>query len=304
MIPVKEILDFLNSANLPYAYIGDEDLSINSYASLEKTDRNKISWIKDETKIGAVYEKDISESLIVVGRFDTSSLVNGNLILCENPKQVFFTILDAFFNNKSKSAYTSPTSIVETTHIGRNVRIGHSCYIGPEVVIGDNVEIKHHVSIEGKVTIGKNTTINSGVVMGADGFGYFQDLEGTNVKVPHFGGIVIGEKVEIGANTCINRGTLDDTKIGNNVKINNLCHIGHNVIVEENVLLGALSSISGSVRVKRNVYIAPAVTILNQLSIGENSFIGAGSVVVKDVEDHVVVVGVPGKITKRLEVEH
>ena len=304
MISVKKILDFLNSTNLLCTYIGDEELYISSFSSIEKIDRNQISWIKDETRIQSVCDKDISESLIVTGELVSNYLANSNILICENPKQVFFTILEYFFTSKSRTGYTSPTSIVETTSIGQNVTIGHSCYIGPEVVIADNVDIKHQVTIEGKVMIGKNTTINSGVIIGSDGFGYFQDHEGRNIKVPHFGGVVIGEEVEIGANTCINRGTLDDTKIGNNVKISNLCNIGHNVIVEDNVMIAASTNISGSVHLKRNAYIAPAAMILNQLSIGESSFIGAGSVVTKDVEDHVVVVGVPGKIIKRLEVEY
>lgn len=299
-----KIMDFLNESHITYSYIGDEKLTINGYAPIQKINSHHISWIKDESKVNVIVGKRLTNTLIISKKFDISNFKEGNFIFSNNPKQVFFTILNHFFYVKNKKPTIQTESIIETTNIGKDVSIGHSCYIGPEVVIGDDVEIKNNVSIEGKVVINKNTIIHSGVILGTDGFGYFHNAEGKNVKVPHFGGIVIGENVEIGANTCIDRGTLDDTKIGDNVKINNLCHIGHNVIIEENVMIAALSNIAGSVHVKKNAYIAPAATILNQLTIGENSLVGSGAVVVKNVEDHVVVVGVPGKIKRKIEDDH
>lgn len=167
--------------------------------------------------------------------------------------------------------------------------------------IGDNVVIKNNVSIEGKVIIGNNTIIHSGVVIGTDGFGYYQNEEGKNIKVPHYGGVVIGEYVEIGANTCIDRGTLDDTVIGNYVKIDNLCHIGHNCVIEDNSSIVALSMLGGSAEISKNSYIAPGVMIKNQLKIGENSLIGMGAVVTKDVEKNKVVAGVPAKVIRENE---
>jgi len=116
--------------------------------------------------------------------------------------------------------------------------------------------------------------------------------------VPHYGGVVIGQNVEIGANTCIDRGTLDDTIIGNNVKIDNLCHIGHNCIIKDNSSIVALSMLGGSAIIEENSYIAPGVMIKNQLKIGENSLIGIGAVVIKDVEKNKVVAGVPAKVIR------
>lgn len=192
----------------------------------------------------------------------------------------------------------SPNSVVETNSIGKNVYIGHNCYIGKDVVIGDNVVIKNNVSIEGKVIIGNNAIIHSGVVIGSDGYGYYQDKEGRNIKVPHFGGVIIGENVEIGANTCIDRGTLDNTVIGNNVKIDNLCHIAHNVVIKDNCSVIALSMLGGSVVLEKDSYIAPGAIIKNQLKIGEKSLVGLGAVVIKDVEKNKVVAGVPAKVIK------
>lgn len=302
MISIKNIFDFLYSSGLSFSYHGDENIEVYSYVPIENIDSNLISWIKDEKKLQILVDKNVSNSLIVSPKFETSCFIKSNFIFCDRPKEVFFTILNHFFLEKVENEYISPRSIVEATSFGKNIFIGHNCYIGPDVEILDNVRINNNVCLEGKITIGKNTIINSGVIIGTDGFGYFQNVKGKYLKVPHFGGVIIGEEVEIGANTCIDRGTLGNTIIGNNVKINNHCHIAHNVIIEENVIVSALTSIAGSVHIKKNAYIAPSVSIRNQLIIGRNSLIGLGSVVVKDVEDNVVITGVPGKITRRLEV--
>lgn len=300
MIGIKNIIDFLETSNIRYRYFGHRNLVIEKYTSIENLRSNSISWIKDVNNIKLFSSEEIKDLLVVSNEFDNNAFKNINFIFCNNPKEVFFTILNHFFNKEKVNNYISPNSVIETSNIGMNVYIGHNCYIGPDVKIDDNVKIKNNVSIEGKVTIGKNSILSSGAIIGSDGYGYFQNSEGENVKVPHFGGVIIGDDVEIGANTCIDKGTLSDTKIGSNVKIDNLCHIAHNVIIEENVSVIALSMIAGSVRLKKNSYIAPSTSIRNQLTIGENSMVGLGAVVVKNVEDNVVVAGVPAKIIKRL----
>jgi UDP-3-O-[3-hydroxymyristoyl] glucosamine N-acyltransferase len=206
--------------------------------------------------------------------------------------------MSKFFKSEQYNSFISPNSVIETIDFGKNVYIGHNCYIDKNVSIGDNVVIKNNVTIEGKVKIGNNTTIFSGVVIGSDGFGYYQDNNGINTKVSHYGGVIIGDNVEIGANTCIDRGTLDDTIIENNVKIDNLCHIAHNVIIRENSLVIALSMLGGSSVLERNSYVAPGVMVMNQLTVGENSLVGMGAVVIKNVEKNKIVAGVPAKVIK------
>ena len=125
----------------------------------------------------------------------------------------------------------------------------------------------------------------------------FQNLKMCYCKVPHWW-CKIGKNVEIGANTCIDRGTIDDTIIGNNVKIDNLCHIAHNVRLEDNVLVIALSLLGGSCIIKKDAYIAPCAAVMNQITIGENSLIGMGAVVTKNVEPNKVVAGVPAKVLR------
>ena len=187
---------------------------------------------------------------------------------------------------------------METRQIGKNVSIGHHCFIGRDVIIKDNVTIKNNVTIECPALIGEGSFISSGVVIGTDGFGYFKDQDGNYKNVPHLGGVKIGKKVVIGANACINRGTIEDTIIGDNVKIANLCNISHNVKIENNVIIITLSMIGGSAIVEKDSYIAPGSMIKNQAIIGKNAFVGMGAVVLNNVPNDKIVVGVPAEVLR------
>lgn len=299
MICVSSIVSYLENVGMEFEFKGKEKFNIIEYSPVTELKANSITWIKNVSNFDFTRIEGIENVLIVCQNVDQKK--DGvSFLCCENPKSVFFTILGEFFKQEELGNRIESSSMVLSRIIGKNVYIGHNCYIGRNVEIGDGVVIKNNVSIEGKVKVGFNTIIYSGAIIGSDGYGYFQDAEGRNKKVPHYGGIRIGSHVEIGANTCIDRGTLSDTVIGDNVKIDNLCHIAHNVIIEENVSVVALSMIAGSVKLKKNSYIAPCASIKNQLTIGQNSMVGLGAVVLKDVEDNVVVAGIPAKVLKKI----
>ena len=301
MVSISQILEFLESRNTNYQYLGNNSLEVGGFSTIEEITSNSILWVKNESKLAEINFGTCTD-LLVVTDIKQSKGENGvNFLISDNSKATFFSILAHFFEGEPEGPGISPTAVVETKKIGKNVRIGHHCYIGPDVVICDDVTIKNNVILENKVVVGERTIIHSGAVIGADGYGYYRDESGNNVRVPHFGGVVIGNDVEIGANTCIDRGTLTDTKIGANAKIDNLCHIAHNVVIEDNVSVIALSMIAGSVNLRRNSYIAPAAAVMNQLAVGENSIVGMGAVVVKDVSNNVVVAGVPAKVLRNLD---
>lgn len=293
-LTIGDICSCLQCEQKNYQYFGKESLMVTGYCSLNNIKPNSITWIKhidlyDITKLSKEYDM-----LIVTEQAEPSRFDGYNVIVCANPKEIFFGILEAFFAKKEIASIESD-SYVETTNIGKNVSIGHHCHISKNVVIGDDVVIHDNVIIKSQTVIGSRTIINAGVVIGTDGYGYYTDSDGKHHKVPHFGGVTIGSDVEIGANTCIDRGTLDNTIIGNNVKIDNLCHIAHNVQIGNNVLLIALSMIAGSAIIQNNVYIAPCAAIMNQIVIEEDAFIGMGAVVTKNVEKNKVVTGFPAR---------
>ncbi len=153
------------------------------------------------------------------------------------------------------------------------------------------------MQIEGPVVIGYKSIIHSGTIIGTDGFGYFMEQDQYR-KIPHFGGVWIGKYVEIGANTCIDRGTLDDTMIEDGVKIDNLCHIAHNVQIGKNSLIIACSLLGGSCRIGKGGYVAPGAIVKNQVTVGENSVIGMGAVVTKDIRAGVIAAGIPARVLR------
>ncbi len=301
IIELKQILDYLDQSYIKYKFIGKDNIRINGYSSFGNLKSNSISWVKDQLNYKDENLSELENILLIIKSdiaIKEKNKEDSAFVLCEDPKEAFFSILNEFFPQEKYGNYVSPSSIVEGNLVEQNIYIGHNSYIGKEVTIGNNVIIKNNVSIEGKVKIGENAIIHSGVVIGSDGFGYYQNIEGKNIKVPHYGGVIIGNDVEIGANTCIDRGTLDDTVIGNNVKIDNLCHIGHNCIIGDNSSIIALSMLGGSVILEKNSYIAPGAMIKNQIKIGQNSLVGMGSVVIKNVEQNKVVAGVPAKVLR------
>ena len=297
---ITTILNYLKEQGYKYQYFGSEDIYVNGFCSLNNMKPNSITWIKHFARYDI---KKIDKELKLLIVTDTSGnnvdIIEGyNVISCEKPKEVFFSIIKEYFDQTEAKSYISPSSIVETKRIGENVSIGHNCYICKDVTIGNNVIIRNNVVIECKTSIGDNTIINSGVVIGTDGFGYYKIDDGSSIKVPQLGGVRIGNDIEIGANTCIDRGTIDDTIIENGVKINNLCHIAHNVWIKEKSNILAQSIICGSCIIGEEAYIAPGSLIRNQVTIGEKSFVGMGSVVTKDVEPNTVVAGVPARFLR------
>lgn len=296
---IKTIQDYLKNEHLSFSFKGNPQIMVEGFSPLKHPKEKTITWIKEPSKFNIASLKDFKD-LLIVTTFEGQTLYKDShqsFIFCKDPKEVFFMILTAFFQTETYMPGIHPTAVVESNQIGKNVHIGCHTYIGKNVAIGDNVVIKNNVSIEGKVSIGDNTLIHSGVVIGLEGFGFFKNENGNNTRVPHFGGVKIGHDVEIGANSCISRGTLDDTVIGNYVKFDNLSHVGHNVVIEDNCTI-ILSTLSGSVHIGENSYIGVRSVVKNQVTIGKNCLIGMAAAVTKDVEDNKVVAGVPAKVLR------
>jgi UDP-3-O-[3-hydroxymyristoyl] glucosamine N-acyltransferase len=221
----------------------------------------------------------------------------------ENPRLSFIRAIDAFFP-EPKMQGIHPTAI-----IGKRCRVGKSVYIGPYVTITDNVSIGSGTKILAGVhicssaRIGKNVVIKSGCVIGGDGFGYERDEKGIFVKFPHRAGVVIEDDVEIGSNTCVDRGALSDTFIGKGTKIDNLVHVAHNVKIGKNCAVIALAMIGGGTRIEDGAWIAPTACLRNGIVIGKQALVGMGAVVTKNVERGDTVIGVPAKPIKRVKGE-
>jgi UDP-3-O-[3-hydroxymyristoyl] glucosamine N-acyltransferase len=180
--------------------------------------------------------------------------------------------------------------------LGRNVRVAANCVIGDGVTIGDDSELHPLVTCYPGTTIGRRVTVHSGARLGSDGFGYVPGRDGAaHRKIPHVGRCVIGDDVEIGANACVDRGSVDDTVIGDGTKLDNLVHIAHNVHVGRRCLILALAGIAGSSHVEDDVIIAGEVGISDHVTIGQGARVLVQAGVIGDVAPGSTVWGSPAR---------
>ena len=147
--------------------------------------------------------------------------------------------------------------------------------------------------------MGKNCNIKNGAVLGGAGFGFEKDADGNRFRFPQIGSLIMGDDVEVGGNTCIDRGALSDTIIGNHTKINNLCHIAHNNIIGENVEITGCVNVSGGNVIEDNVWLAPNSSLVGYIHIGKGATLGMGAVAVKDIPAGEVWVGNPAKFLRK-----
>ena len=190
--------------------------------------------------------------------------------------------------------------ISDTAKIGIKCRVGHFSKIGKNCRIGNNVTIGDSVAIEQNTTIGNNCRIQPGVVIGADGFSYERNEHSFELeRFPHIGGVKIGDNVEVSSNCSIARGSLSDTMIGNDTKLDALVHVAHNVEIGLNCVLTAGTVVGGSTKIGDACWCGLNCTIKHKLRIGANVIIENGSSVINDISDGEIVEGVPAKPIKR-----
>lgn len=223
--------------------------------------------------------------------------LNGADVTCfvtGNPRLAFMRAVQQFFSRPRPAPGIHPRAVVDpSARIDGTASIGANCVIGANCSVGARSILHPNVTLMDDVRIGADVVVNSGTVIGADGFGYERNEDFELEKFPHIGGVVIEDDVEIGSNTSIDRGTLGDTLIRSGARIDNQCHISHNVVIGRHAAVIAQSMVGGSAVVGDRGWLAPAAIIMNQAKIGERATVGLGAVVVKDVPDGLTVMGSP-----------
>lgn len=297
---LESILNFLEKKDIIFRFEGNKRQGVTDVSSVLKYRENSLTWIKSKEKYLEIQDK-INADLIkaVIVDEPTHEVVDfKNAIICDNPKGVFSIIISEYFKKDDFFKEMGLHTVIEkSAKLGNNVYIGNNCYIGSNVTIGDDTRIYHNAVIHENVIIGNNCCLKSGVVIGQDGYGYSEE-DGRYIKMPHLGSVIIGDNVDIGANTCIDRGTIDDTVIGSGSKIDNLCHIAHNVQIGKNVMVVAGTVICGSAIIEDAAYLAPGAIVRNQITIEEGSLVGMGSVVTKRTDSQHVYLGMPAKAVR------
>lgn len=220
------------------------------------------------------------------------------LIFLDRPRQAFVIVANKMLEKQGRPEGISPRAVVSKTAV-----IGKGCYIGDYTVIGNNCRIGNHtviydkVTLAGDCTIGDRCIIHSGVTLGDDGFAFERDENGLH-GFPHFGRVIIGDDVEICANSHIARGSLSDTVIGSGTKIDALVHISHNVVVGRNCEITAGAVIGGSTSIGDSTWIGLNSTLKDQIKVGNNVIVSSGASVIHDVPSNEIMAGVPAKSIK------
>lgn len=294
--------------------IGSSDIKISGISDLSNAKSDDVSFILSPKYINDA----ITSAAKVILSDSIEQISNKTVIKVQNVKKAYIKVIHIFFPSEIKKGNISKNSsisssvklgknvfiedfvvIKDETEIGDNTFIGAGSIIGKNCIIGNNVCIFSNVSIYDRTIIGDNTIIHSGAVIGADGFGFIED-EGQIIKIPHIGNVKIGKNVEIGANTTIDRASFGSTFIDDDVKIDNLVQVAHNVYIGKGTIIAAQTGIAGSTRIGKYCLIGGQVGFVDHLVIGDFVKIGAQAGVAKDLPDRAEVTGSPARPIKEL----
>lgn len=310
---VEEINTLLNGT-----IVGTTNNAISSPQQLELAGSDQISFIGNK-KYEKLWAESKASAAIVNEDIEIEPGDNRVFIKVKNAELAMAQLLDLFAPVPPQfDEAIHPTAVVHPLAIiGEGTRIGAGCYVGPYVKIAENVIIYPNVTVLDHCTIGKNTILWSGAVIrerchigayciihpnatiGADGFGFTPCPQRGLVKIPQIGNVVIGNGVEIGANSCVDRGKFSSTILGDGCKIDNLVQIGHNSVLGKFCIMAGNSGLAGSVTLGNGVIIGGSASIKDHTTIGDGATIGAGSGVTGNVEAGKTMLGYPAVEARR-----
>jgi len=307
-LTIQEINTIINGE-----IVGDTSHKISGLEQIQKANNTQATFIGNR-KYAALWADSKAALAIVNDNIDLEPRENRVLIKVKNADLAMAKLLETFtpktphFETNIHSAAVIDTS----AKIGKGSRVGAGCYVGKDVVIGNNVTLYPNVTILDETTIGDHTTVWSGAIIrersvigshcifhnnvsiGADGFGYRPSDDGRGlVKIPHIGNVVIGNGVEIGANSCVDRAKFSSTILGDGCKIDNLVQIGHNCVLGRFCIMAGSSGLAGSVTLGDGVMIGGSASIKDHTTIHSGATVGAGSGVMNDVPAGKTVLGYP-----------
>ncbi|MGD9014452.1 MAG: UDP-3-O-(3-hydroxymyristoyl)glucosamine N-acyltransferase [Candidatus Omnitrophota bacterium] len=310
---VEEIADFLKGE-----VVGDGKVMIKGVCGIKEAKPGDITFLAN-SRYNHLVSQTCASAIITSPEMDYSAKP---LIRVGNPSLAFANIVDKFYPRRvihpegihpsaiiAKSVKLGKdvgigayTVVEENVVIGDDTKIYPGCYIGRDTRIGNHTLIYANVSIRESITVGNRVVIQSGSVIGSDGFGFITQ-EGKHKRVPQIGTVVIEDDVEIGANVTIDRARFNKTIIAKGTKIDNLVQIAHNVVIGQNCFIIAQAGISGSTTIGNNTVLAGQAGLVGHISVGDNAVVAAQAGVTKSVPANVMVSGYPARphsIAKRI----
>jgi len=238
------------------------------------------------------------DKLLVISDSASAAKTGMSHIFTDNPAAALAQVLLEFFAGLPVHTIHPSAVVSESAVIGRDVMIGAHTVIGENVEIDDSTVIFNNVVINGPASIGQDCVIKDGAVIGSEGYVFVKNNRGQPTHAPHFGRILIGNRVWVGSNSTIERAMIEDTVIEDDVKIDDLVHVGHGTVVGEKSMLTAGVVISHDITIGANVTVAPNAAVREYLSIVDNVLIGQGAVVVKNIDRPGTYVGNPARFLK------
>ena len=292
--------------------VGNPKAEVFKLSKIEEGTKGSLTFLSNPKYSNFIYSTEATIT-IVNDSFIPESDIKTTLIKVEDAYLSFSKLLEFYDKAKkaSKVGIEQPAVISENvvygndfflgsfSYIGKNVTIGNNVKIYSNSVIGDNVQIGDNVSIfagariYSETIIGSYCEIHSGVIIGADGFGFAPNKDGTFSKIPQIGNVIIEDHVDIGSNTTIDRATMGATIIRKGVKLDNQIQIAHNVEIGENTVIAAQTGVAGSTKIGKNCMIGGQVGIAGHLIIGNNVRIQAQSGIGKNIKDDEIIQGSP-----------
>jgi UDP-3-O-[3-hydroxymyristoyl] glucosamine N-acyltransferase len=302
----QSIADFLGGT-----VEGDASVVVSDVAKIEEGKPGKLSFLANPKYNKYIY--DTEASVVIINQdFELEGKVKATLIRVPDAYKAFASLLELVQMAKgSKSGIENPSFIDPSAtigndvyvgafaYIGKNVRIGNHVKIYPQAFIGDNTSIGDDCIIYSGAKIYEDTKIgnvciiHAGAVIGADGFGFAPEQDGTYKKIPQVGNVVLEDFVEVGANTTIDCATMGSTIIRKGTKIDNLVQIAHNVEVGENTVMASQTGISGSTKVGKNCQFGGQVGVAGHITIGDNVNLGGQTGVANSIKSNRTVLGAP-----------
>lgn len=304
---ITEINDLLNGV-----IVGNTTQRITAPEQLELASESEISFIGNN-KYTKLWETSKACAAIVNQDINIEPGENRAFIKVPNADLAMSQVLEMFAPPAPHfDEMIHPSAVIHpTATIGEGSYVGAGCFVGPKVVLGDNVILYANVTLLDECSIGNNTVIWSGTVVrerchigshcilhpnctiGADGFGFRPCPQRGLVKIPQIGNVIIGNWVEIGANSCVDRGKFSSTIVGDGCKIDNLVQIGHNSKLGKFCIMAGNSGLAGSVTLGNGVIIGGSASIKDHLTIGDGAIVGAGSGVAADIPAGKTMLGYP-----------
>jgi UDP-3-O-[3-hydroxymyristoyl] glucosamine N-acyltransferase len=296
-VSLRQVVDSLDE--LVDEVLGSQDIILYGVAPLADADVGKLTFANASTAELPPYSPGHRPAAIILSRAIAKNHPERQgitFILSPKPRLAMLRAIQAFFpppipfSGIHSSSVVAPSAIVDPSSA-----IGPNCFIGPDVTIGAGAVIFPNVTICCPATIGRGVKIFPGTVIGADGFGFERTQDGKAEEFPHIGSVELCDDVVIGANCCIDRGTLGKTYIGTRTKLDDFIHVAHNVRIGSDCLIAAKAMIAGSVLIGDGSYLGPSCAISNKITVGSRAFIAIGATVIKNVPDDEIVMGSPAE---------